>query len=128
MWITYFPTKFFNFFGRTEKQMQTDLNELLTKAKDLLKDETTKISYETWIKNLEIESADNGNIVLSTSTAFKRDAIESRYHDLLVNTFNFITNKECSVSIIAKEEIADQTMDRTTSTYCWNGLQRNVKP
>ncbi len=87
--------------------MQTDLNELLTKAKELLKDETTKISYETWIKNLEIESADNGNIVLSTSTAFKRDAIESRYHDLLVNTFNFITNKECSVSIIAKEEMTN---------------------
>ncbi|MFR8144200.1 MAG: chromosomal replication initiator protein DnaA [Clostridia bacterium] len=96
--------------------MQTDLNELLTKAKELLKDETTKISYETWIKNLEIESADNGNIVLSTSTAFKRDAIESRYHDLLVNTFNFITNKECSVSIIAKEEMANNPSSNTEMT------------
>ena len=41
-----------------------ELNELLTKAKDLLKDETTKIAYETWIRDLEIESADNNNIVL----------------------------------------------------------------
>jgi len=84
--------------------MQNDLNELLTKAKELLKDETTRISYETWIKELEIESADNGNIVLSTTTTFKKESIDSRYHDLLVNTFNFITNRECSVSIIAKEE------------------------
>ena len=46
---------------------QKELNELLTKAKELLKDETTKISFETWIKDLEIESFDNGNVVLSIS-------------------------------------------------------------
>ena len=49
--------------------MQNELNDLLTKAKELLRDETTKISYETWIKNLEIKSADNNNIILlATST------------------------------------------------------------
>ena len=36
--------------------MGQEMNELLTKAKDLLKGELTSISYETWIKNLEIES------------------------------------------------------------------------
>ena len=36
--------------------MYTDKNDLLTKAKDLLKEETTTISYMTWIKNMEIES------------------------------------------------------------------------
>lgn len=108
--------------------MQTDLNELLTKAKELLKDETTKISYETWIKNLEIESADNGNVVLSTSTTFKRDAIESRYHDLLVNTFNFITNKECSVSIIAKEEMTNQgSTSETTQNIGYSNETLNPK-
>ncbi|MFR2533892.1 MAG: chromosomal replication initiator protein DnaA [Clostridia bacterium] len=108
--------------------MQTDLNELLTKAKELLKDETTKISYETWIKNLEIESVDNGNVVLSTSTTFKRDAIESRYHDLLVNTFNFITNKECSVSIIAKEEMTNQgSTSETTQNIGYSNETLNPK-
>ena len=55
-----------------------ELNELLTKAKDLLKDEVTKISYETWIKDLEIESADNGNIVRVANTVFQKDSIMSR--------------------------------------------------
>ncbi len=85
--------------------MQNDLNELLVKAKDLLKEETTKISYETWIKDLEIQSMENGNITLVISTTFKKESIESRYHDLLVNTFNFLTNKQCSVSILSKEEM-----------------------
>ena len=44
--------------------MQNELDELLTKAKEFLKEETTTISYETWIKNLEIQNADNGGFVL----------------------------------------------------------------
>lgn len=82
--------------------MQNELNELLTKAKELLKDEMTKISYETWIKNLEIQSFDNDIVVLVASSGFQKESIQSRYYDLLTNTFNFITNKECQINIISK--------------------------
>ena len=95
--------------------MQSELNELLTKAKDLLKDETTKISYETWIKNLEIQSANNGNIILLASSTFQKDAIESRYHDLLTNTFKFITNKDCTVTIVAKDEVQETASNTNTN-------------
>ena len=97
--------------------MQNELDELLTKAKELLKEETTKISYETWIKNLEIQNADNGNIVLVASSSFQKEAIYSRYHDLLINTFNFITNKDCNVSIISKDEIeSDSSMESSLNS------------
>ena len=95
--------------------MQSEQNELLTKAKELLKDETTKISYETWIKNLEIQSADNNNIVLLATSTFQKDAIEARYHDLLTNTFNYITNKDCNVSIVSKEDVSTVTESNTPS-------------
>ena len=85
--------------------MQNELNDLLTKAKELLKDEVTKISYETWIKILEIQSADNGHIVLLTSTEFQKNIIASKYLDLLTNTFNYLTNRECTVSIVSREEL-----------------------
>ena len=101
--------------------MQNELNELLTKAKELLKEETTKISYETWIKNLEIQNADNGNIVLVASSSFQKEAIYSRYHDLLTNTFNFITNKDCNVSIISKDEIqSDDSIESDFNSNCGN--------
>ena len=101
--------------------MQNELNELLTKAKELLKDETTKISYETWIKNLEIQNADNGNIILVASSSFQKEAIISRYHDLLTNTFNFITNRDCNVSIISKDEIeSDNSMDSSLNSVYGN--------
>lgn len=85
--------------------MQNELNDLLTKAKELLKEETTKISYETWIKILEIQSADNDHIVLLTSTDFQKNIVSSKYLDLLTNTFNYLTNKDCSVFIVSREEL-----------------------
>src|SRR5574344_341043 len=87
--------------------IQNELIELLTKAKELLKEETTKISYETWIKGLEIQSQNNDNIVLLTSTEFQKNIVDSKYHDLLTNTFNFLTNKDCTVTILSKEELED---------------------
>ena len=84
--------------------MYSDKNDLLTKAKDLLKEEMTTISYTTWIKSLEIESIDDNKIVLVALSKMQKDAIESRLFDLVSNTFNFITNKTCDIKIIEKSE------------------------
>ena len=88
-----------------------ELEELLTKAKELLREETTPISYDTWLKNLEIQSMENGNVVLLTSTTFNRDTTDERYLSLLVNTFNYLTNKECSVTILSKEELENNSIN-----------------
>ena len=85
--------------------MPNELNDLLTKAKELVKEETTRISYETWIKGLEIQSENNGNIVLLTSTEFQKNIVDSKYHDLLTTAFNILTNKDCCVSIVSREEL-----------------------
>ena len=84
--------------------MYTDKNDLLNKAKDLLKNEMTTISYITWIKSLEIESVKDNKITLVASSNMQKDAIYSRLYDLIVTTFNFITNKQCEVNIITKTE------------------------
>ena len=81
-----------------------NLNELWSRAKELLKDETTVITYQTWIQPLELKSVNNNVIVLVASNPFQKDTIESRYLTLLTNTFNFITNKKCNVLIKLKDE------------------------
>ncbi|MGN1327746.1 MAG: chromosomal replication initiator protein DnaA [Clostridia bacterium] len=96
--------------------MQNELNDLLTKAKELLKEETTKIAYDTWIKILEIQSADNDHIVLLTSTDFQKNIIASKYIDLLTNTFNYLTNRDCSVSVVSREELEAASNNSNLST------------
>ena len=92
---------------------QKELDELLTKAKELLKEEMTQISYDTWIKEIEIQSMENGNITLLFSNVFNKDSVDARYHSLVVNTFNYLTNKECSVSILSKEELQKQPNNKS---------------
>lgn len=87
--------------------MSKESDELITKAKELLKDEVSGISYETWILPLEIESMKGNTIVLSTSTDFLRDSVTSRYAPLLKNTFKYITNREFEISVISREDQQD---------------------
>ena len=84
--------------------MQLNLDELLKKAKELLKEETTEISYQTWFKSLEIDSMHENSIVLVADSIFQKELLESKFQDLVVNTFNFLTNKNCSITIILKED------------------------
>ena len=99
-----------------------ELDELLTKAKELIKNEISPIAYDTWIRELEIKSSDNGNILLLCSTSFNKDSIEVRYHNLIVNTFNYLTNKECSVSILSREELDNQSDDNMSL----NNIKNNI--
>lgn len=97
--------------------MYTDKNDLLTKAKDLLKEEMTTISFTTWIKSLEIESIKDNKIVLIALSKMQKDAIESRLFDLVSNTFNFITNKNCEIEIKEKSEISLNKEDEEESDF-----------
>lgn len=83
-----------------------DKNELLNQAKELLKSEMTNISYATWIKTLEIGNIYDNKIELVTSNAMQTDAIKSRYYDLIINTFNFLTNKSWQLEIIDSSDMA----------------------
>lgn len=108
-----------------------ELSELLTKAKDLLKDEVTKISYETWIRDLEIESAENGNIVLVANTVFQKDSIMSRYYDLFKNTFRFLTNKEWDINVVLKSGDSapiEETSHLEQSTNSYANPNSNLNP
>ena len=53
--------------------MYTDKEELLTKAKNLLQGEVTSISYNTWIKNLEISNISGNKITLIAQSKMQKD-------------------------------------------------------
>lgn len=84
--------------------MPLDKQELLTKAKELLKDEVTSITYETWIKPLEIASIEGNHIVFKAISEYHKDSIQSRYSPLILNTLKFITNKDWSFSVVWNQE------------------------
>lgn len=84
---------------------KAEINELNTKAKELLKTEVTGISYSTWISNIEIFSVDDTTITIMAQNIVHKDMLESRYLSLLKNTFSFITHKNYDIKIICEEDM-----------------------
>ena len=84
-----------------------NINELWNTAKELLKSETTAITFLTWIQPLEIKSFRDNTVVLVATNKFQRDTLEKKYIDLLTNTFNVITHKKCQVFIQLEDEEDD---------------------
>lgn len=94
-----------------------DKNDLLNQAKELLKNEMTNISYATWIKTLEIRNIYDNKIELVTSNAMQADAIKSRYYDLIINTFNFLTNKSWQLEIIDSSDSSSLNQDGYENSF-----------
>ncbi|MBO6233365.1 MAG: chromosomal replication initiator protein DnaA, partial [Clostridia bacterium] len=80
--------------------MNINKDELLEKAKELLKDEVTKISYNTWIQTLGIQSISNDHIVFTAVSEFQKDMIENKFNMLILNTLSYITNKNWTFSVV----------------------------
>ena len=80
--------------------MSIDKDELLNKLKELLEDEVSKISFETWIKPLGIRAIEKDNIVFTTVSEYQKDFIENRFNSLIFNTLRYITNKDWTFSVI----------------------------
>ncbi len=82
---------------------RAEIDELLTKAKELLKSEVTPISYKTWIHELQIESISNNLITIITQNDIQKDMLESRYVPVIRNTFSFLTNINYEVIVVSEE-------------------------
>ena len=85
--------------------MNYDIEQVLNEAKELLKDEMSQISHKTWIEPLKIASIVDNNVTLVSEDSFKRDMADTKFHDLIMNTFSVILQKNCTLSIICKDEI-----------------------
>ena len=91
--------------------MKIDKDELLTKAKELLKDEVTPISFNTWFKSLEIQSISSNHIVFTAVSEFQKDMIENKYNSLLLNTLSYITNKNWTFSVVDLSKSEEENIE-----------------
>lgn len=103
--------------------MSYETKELCTKVKEELKKEMTNISYETWAKNIEIHKISNDTVTLLVPSAFHKDSLQTRYHDLIFNTFRFLTNKEYKIVIYSEEDLENQSKEEVVTN-----TKSNVNP
>ncbi len=102
--------------------MDSNKEQILNKAKELLKDEMSQISHKTWIEPLKIASIVDNNVTLISEDSFKRDMADTKFHDLIVNTFSIILQKNCTLSIICENE-AHEIEEKSESQSISNNNQ-----
>lgn len=95
--------------------MDSTINDLLTDAKALIREEMSELSFKTWILPLEISSVNENNIILVTNDQFKKESIETRFIDLISNAFNIILQKNCNIRIVLKDDL--QTKEETLRKF-----------
>ena len=90
--------------------------ELMDKVKELLKEEVSSVAYNTWIKQLEILNNNNNQITLSTPTSVHKEFLDSKYLDLIYNTFKYITNSDKKIEIIALDSLKKEQSSSVSQT------------
>ena len=85
--------------------MDSNIHDLLTEAKELIREEMSELSFKTWIVPLEISSVNDNQIVLIAKDQFKKESIETRFKDLISNAFNIILQKNCNVEIVLNDDL-----------------------
>jgi len=84
--------------------MSIQLSSLWPRVLDLLKNELTEISYNTWIRTIEPLSVNSNTIELEVPTDFNKGILESRYIPLITNAVRQVTSKDFSVLVKTPQE------------------------
>ena len=78
-----------------------DKDELMNKIKELLLPEISPITFTTFIFPLRIESINGSTIVFQCDSKYVKDPVETKYSSLILNTIQYITNREYTFSVHA---------------------------
>ncbi len=106
--------------------MSVQLNDIWNRTLDLLKDEMTDISYNTWILTIEPISIDSNTITLGVPADFQKGILESRYSYLIKNSLKQITHKDYNIyfSIPSQAQVKPAAQEYSEDT---SGLILNPK-
>ena len=78
--------------------MNNQLSDIWMRAMELLKNELTEISFNTWIKTIEPISMNSNTITFNVPAEFNKGILENRYLTLIKNAIMQITFKEYNIN------------------------------
>jgi len=94
--------------------MNAILEDLWQKTLDLLKNELTEISFNTWIKTIEPISLSSNNIILGVPAEFNKGILESRYSTLIKNAIKHVSSKEYAITFVIPSQEDEKKYEKQT--------------
>lgn len=98
--------------------MNMPLSSMWSRVLDLLKNELTEISYNTWIRTIEPISINSAAIELGVPTDFNKGILESRYTALISNAIRQISSREYTIIIsVSSQESSKKRLSSDENVY-----------
>lgn len=110
--------------------MQDNIQQIWSEALEIIKEEMTEVSFNTWIKTLEPGKIINNQFYLIVQTEFYKDILKSRYASLIQNSIMQVTNIEYQIQfIIPGDEIEEvKEVKKNKSRYMESFDESNLNP
>ncbi len=106
--------------------MSIPISSLWPKVLDLLKNELTEISYNTWIRTIEPLQLNTNTIELEVPTDFNKGILESRYITLISNAIKQVSSREYKVIVSMPSQDSQQKRtihsDQFTNDDLYNSI------
>ncbi len=79
------------------------IQELWTRTLEVLQDQVSKPSFETWLKATKAISFENNVLTISTPSEFAREWLESRYTNIIHSTLHAMTGTDIKLNFTSDE-------------------------
>ena len=106
--------------------MNIQLSSLWPRVLDLLKNELTEISYNTWIRTIEPLSVNSSTIELGVPTEFNKGILESRYIPLISNAVRQVTSRDISVLVVIPSQESSQKLTQSSDSSYNEDLYNSI--
>ena len=96
-----------------------ELKQIWEEALKIIKEETSPVSYETWIEPVIPCGIDGNQIILQVENNFFKEMLEKRYLTFIRNAIKFVTKNEYDIVLLTEEEQrgARKTLKAAAMTY-----------
>ena len=86
--------------------MDANLQDLWEQTLNVLKNEMSEVSFNTWMKSCNPISISEDTIKISVPNSFTRDILNNRYKDLVANSIQGICSKLYKLEFLISSEVA----------------------
>ena len=86
--------------------MDANLQDLWEQTLNVLKNEMSEVSFNTWMKSCDPISISEDTIKISVPNSFTRDILNNRYKDLVANSIQGICSKLYKLEFLISSEVA----------------------
>lgn len=80
--------------------MDGELYDIWEGVTDLIQQELTEVSYNTWIKNIEPIEIDDNCFYISVANDFIQNIVENRYVSLIEKALIIVTDMDYTVKVL----------------------------